>query len=273
MMGAVEHRALRLQTVLALPQGVHATAAGCSPLADGEVEPFATGGMALLAPCRQPRLDRIEGADHHPMFDVDKPAPPVRLRRSAGPSSWRPSGKNSGRPPGANTPLPRGTTRGAIARGRGRLSLTQSRVLSGSLAVHPQWRDRSRRLIACCALLSPSWTPRNTADNSSRGHWVRGLSPSTSRVQALRCSAAATRHGKTVLGAISNTRAVARMPRPSARHASTHPLSSTDACWPWTRVPCVARQEPSQEIPWHGRPGPPLGGPLARTFPSPNPPR
>ena len=37
-------------------------------------------------------------------------------------------------------------------------------------------------------------------------------------------------------------RAVARMPRPSARHASTCTISSTDACLPWKSVPCVSQK-------------------------------
>src|SRR5262249_13798041 len=45
--------------------------------------------------------------------------------------------------------------------------------------------------------------------------------------KARRCSAASTSQCNTVLGSTSNTRAVARMPRPSARHASTRTISST----------------------------------------------
>src|SRR2546430_10242001 len=47
------------------------------------------------------------------------------------------------------------------------------------------------------------------------------------------CSAASTSQCSTVLGATSKTRAVARIPKPSAKHASTRTISSTAPCLPW----------------------------------------
>jgi hypothetical protein len=47
----------------------------------------------------------------------------------------------------------------------------------------------------------------------------------------------------TVLGLTSNTRAVPRMPSPSARHATTHTMSSTETRLPWKRVPRGSRKE------------------------------
>ena len=46
--------------------------------------------------------------------------------------------------------------------------------------------------------------------------------------KGLSCSAASTNHPSTVLGSISNTRAVPRMPKPSARQAMTCTMRSGD---------------------------------------------
>ena len=67
--------------------------------------------------------------------------------------------------------------------------------------------------------------------------------------------------------------AVARLPSPSARHASTRTISSTAACWPCKSVPCVAKKYPSQPRQCNCRQGPLLGWPCARRLFSPSHPR
>src|SRR5712691_9753120 len=77
----------------------------------------------------------------------------------------------------------------------------------------------------------------------------------------------------TVLGSTSNTRAVSRMPTPSAKHAMTRTMSSTEACLPCKSVPSVSRKEPRQATHSSCRQGPPLGWPWARRFPQATQPR
>jgi hypothetical protein len=80
-------------------------------------------------------------------------------------------------------------------------------------------------------------------------------------------------HCGTVLASTSNTRAVARMPHPSARQVNTSTLSSTAIRLPYKRVPGVSKKEPWQAVQWNCRQGSPLGWLLARRFPRPNQPR
>jgi len=61
-------------------------------------------------------------------------------------------------------------------------------------------------------------------------------------VGARRGSAASTNQCNTVLASTSKTRAVARIPKPSARQANTRTMSSTAACLPWKSVPCVSKK-------------------------------
>ena len=56
------------------------------------------------------------------------------------------------------------------------------------------------------------------------------------------CSAASANQCNTVFGATSKTRAVARIPKPSARQAKTRTMSSTAACLPWKSVPWVSKK-------------------------------
>ena len=51
------------------------------------------------------------------------------------------------------------------------------------------------------------------------------------------CSAASINQCSTVFGSTSNTRAVPRMPKPSARQPITCTMRSTETRLPWNRVP------------------------------------
>ena len=75
------------------------------------------------------------------------------------------------------------------------------------------------------------------------------------------------------VGATSKTRAVARIPKPSARQAKTRTMRSTSACLPWKIVPCGAKKYPLHAVQWNWRQGPPLGWPLALRWPRPPQPR
>jgi hypothetical protein len=96
--------------------------------------------------------------------------------------------------------------------------------------------------MASSALISPALRSRNTAYNSSSCNCSRWRSHRKEAEKARSGSAAATNHCNTVLGATSKTRAVARIPNPSAKHAKTRTMSSTAACLPWRRVPWVSRK-------------------------------
>ena len=93
-----------------------------------------------------------------------------------------------------------------------------------------------------------------------------------SHEKARRCSAASTSQCNTVFGSTSKTRAVARMPKPSAKHANMRTISPTATRLPWKIVPCVSRKYPLQERQYNWRHGPPLGWPLARRLPNPSQP-
>jgi hypothetical protein len=75
------------------------------------------------------------------------------------------------------------------------------------------------------------------------------------------------------LASTSKPRAGARIPRPAAHHAKTWTSSATAVGWPWTLGPGVSTQSPGPEGQGNGRQGPPRGGPGARRWPSPRPPR
>src|ERR1700704_3227476 len=54
-------------------------------------------------------------------------------------------------------------------------SMTSRSLLSGSMAVHTQYRERSRRSIASCSVRAPAFTSRSTAYNSSSKRPAGGL--------------------------------------------------------------------------------------------------
>src|SRR5262249_37609412 len=84
------------------------------------------------------------------------------------------------------------------------------------MAVHTQYGERSSRLMASSSLISPALRSRSTAYNSSSCSCSRWRSQRKEAEKAYSCSAASTNHCSTVVGATSKTRAVARMPKPSA---------------------------------------------------------
>jgi len=185
----------------------------------------------------------------------------------------KPSVQNSGTQPGAN---PWGTgcpTRCALARVRLPPSTPTSPFLVGSLAVHTQQGERSRRVIASASLMAPALRARSTAYTAASWSCSTCRSHRKEAEQARSGSATATSQCRPVCASTSQTRAVARRPRPAAQHATTRTISSTAACLPWKSVPGVSRKSPFQAGQWNWRQGPPLGGPLARRCPSPSPPR
>ena len=92
------------------------------------------------------------------------------------------------------------------------------------------------------SLTSSSCTALRRANNSSSWTWLTCRSWRKWRENACRCSAASTNHCNTVLGSTSKTRAVPRMPRPSAKQAITRTISSGTTRWPWKIVPRVSRK-------------------------------
>src|SRR5262245_44574491 len=66
--------------------------------------------------------------------------------------------------------------------------------------------------------------------------------------KARSCSVASISQCNTVFGATSKTRAVPRMPRPSARQPITCTMRSTETRLPWNRVPWVSKKYPSQPV-------------------------
>src|SRR5262249_9807601 len=87
------------------------------------------------------------------------------------------------------------------------------------------------------------------------------------------CSATSTSHARTVLGSTSNTRATARMPKPSASAPTAHTSFSGATRLPCNGVPWVSWKYPSQRVQYSWRQGPPWGWPLARRLPQPTQPR
>src|SRR5215813_4164770 len=82
-------------------------------------------------------------------------------------------------------------------------------------------RINSLFILRFPSLISLSLTALRRANSSSSWTcWTR-TSCRTCREKAWSCSAASTNHWSTVLGSTSKTRAVPRMPQPSARHAMT----------------------------------------------------
>src|SRR5262249_25415643 len=71
----------------------------------------------------------------------------------------------------------------------------------------------------------------------------------------------------------SNTRATARMPRPSASAPTAHTSLSGATRVPCNGVPWLSWKEPPQLLQCSWRQGPPLGCPLALILPDPTQPR
>ena len=94
---------------------------------------------------------------------------------------------------------------------------TTTHVLCGSSAVYTPYGDRSRRSIASSSLISPALRARSTAYNSSSCSGWLCRSQKKEAPKARRGSAASTSQCSTVCASTSKTRAVARMPSPSAK--------------------------------------------------------
>jgi hypothetical protein len=73
--------------------------------------------------------------------------------------------------------------------------------------------------------------------NSSVAVWLMPIQESRRKGRVARRLHQPLQDGKQ-----SQTRAVARMPKPSAKQATTRTMSSTAACLPWKSVPCVSKK-------------------------------
>src|SRR5499433_75943 len=197
-------------------------------LPDGEVEPLHERRVDVPAQRRQHLLDGRDRAKHDAVLDINQAPAPYGLdhlcveQLRQGHPAW--------------------LGHGAFARVRSPASSASSNLLSGSSATHTHWGVRSKRAIASASLTSPSFTALRRANNSSSWTWLTCISWRKWRENACRCSAASTNHCNTVLGSTSKTRAVARIPRPSAKQALTRTSSSGATRLPWKSVPRVSRK-------------------------------
>src|SRR4029450_3259406 len=122
---------------------------------------------------------------------------------------------------------------------RSQTSIVSSSLVTGSMAAQTQCGERERRATASASLTSPVLTARSRAKSSSSCTCVTRTSCKKYYEKAMAWSATSTSQPSTVLGSTSNTRAVARMPKP-----------------------CTIKEESSS-----GRIELDVGGPLARSAP------
>ena len=147
------------------------------------------------------------------------------------------------------------------------------RVRWGARAVHTPGGERERRTTASASLPAPARPARRPAERASSGLGLLCPARRTEAEKAWRGSGPSPSQGRSVGGAISQPRAVPRLPRPAATHAIPRPLRSGAARLPGQRGPGGAATSP-----WHAPPGRcrqafPPGGPVARLVPRPRPPR
>src|SRR6266446_8570257 len=141
------------------------------------------------------------------------------------------------------------------------------------MAAHTQCGERERRWIASASLTSPVLTALSRAKSASSRTCVTRTSWRKYCEKATAWSATSTSHANTVFGSTSNTRATARMPKPSASAPTAHTSFSGATRLPCNGVPWVSWKEPPQLVQCSWRQGPPLGCPLALILPSPTQPR
>lgn len=96
--------------------------------------------------------------------------------------------------------------------------------------------------MASAALPFPAFPALSRAQSASSCPCVTRTSCRKSGEKALRWSAAATSHCRTVLGSTSHTRATARMPSPAVNAPTAHTTMSDDTRFPCHGVPCVSWQ-------------------------------
>jgi hypothetical protein len=118
--------------------------------------------------------------------------------------------------------------------------MVRSTLVTGSIAAHTQGGERDKRWIASASLTSPAFTALSRAKSSSRCTCVTRTSWRKYWEKAWRWSATSTNHASTVLGSTSNTRATARMPKPSANAPTVHTSFSGATRLPWNGVPWVS---------------------------------
>src|SRR5437016_4671144 len=120
-------------------------------------------------------------------------------------------------------------------------------------------RHPARPSTASAALTSPVLTARRRAKSSSSCTCVTCTSCKKYWEKAVACSATSTSHARTVVGSTANTRATARMPKPSASAPTAHTSRSGATRLPCNGVPCVSRKYPRPVLQESCRQGPPLG--------------
>src|SRR2546427_1252286 len=119
-----------------------------------------------------------------------------------------------------------------MARVRSPTASVSSSLVTGSSAAQTQWGERDNRWMASASLTSPVFTALSRAKSSSSCTCVTRTSWRKYCEKAAACSATSTSQARTVLGSTSNTRATARMPKPSASAPMAHTNMSGD-----TRLP------------------------------------
>src|SRR4030095_4883953 len=164
------------------------------------------------------------------------------------------------------------TTCCASASVRSPTATVSSSLVTGSMAAQTQCGERERRSTASASLTSPVLTALRRAKSSSSCTCVTCTSCKKYWEKAVACSATSTSHARTVLGSTSNTRATARMPKPSASAPTPHTRTSGATRLPCNGVPWVSWKEPPQPVPCSWRHGPPLGCPLDVIWPQPRQP-
>ena len=108
------------------------------------------------------------------------------------------------------------------------------------MATQTQCGERDSRVIASASLTSPALTALSSAKSSSSWTCVTRTSCKKYWEKAAAWSATSTNHSSTVFGSTSNTRATARMPKPSARAPTAHTSRSGTTRLPCNGVPWVS---------------------------------
>src|SRR6266705_2756040 len=137
--------------------------------------------------------------------------------------------------------------------------MVSSNLLTGSSATQTQCGERDSPVMASASLTSPACTALSSAKSSASWTCVTRTSCKKYWEKAVAWSATSTNQCSTVVGSTSNTRATARMPKPSASAPTAHTSCSGTTRLPCNGVPWVSWKEPPQLVQCSWRQGPPLG--------------
>src|SRR2546426_530709 len=102
--------------------------------------------------------------------------------------------------------------------------MVNSNFLTGSSATQTQCGERDSRVMASASLTSPACTALSSAKSSSSWTCVTRTACKKYWEKVAAWSATSTNQCNTVFGSTSNTRATARMPKPSASAHCPHQL-------------------------------------------------